>query len=176
MSDATLEQRIAAALSDSDITAAALGKLIVETEAAITAADKDAEQARVRALDPALSPDPKVARAEMEDAAFTRDRLRTVLPRLEQRHAKVQRAEEKARWVADYDAVSARVEALAEELRDTYPPFAAKMTDILTRARALDAEVRRVRDGKPSLECGEPDDGRRLYEVELTRTWHTNAN
>src|SRR5262249_46804121 len=139
-----LEARIGSALSDSEITSTTLAELIVETGAAIIAGDKDAEQARVRALDPTLSPDPKAARAAMEDAAFVRDRLCTVMPRLEQRHAKAQRAEEKARWVAQYDALVPRVDALAEELRDTYCQFAPKMVDILTRARVLDAEVRRV--------------------------------
>ena len=50
------------------------------------AADKTEEEERTKALDPALSPDPKAARQAMEDAAFTRDRLKTLLPRLEARY------------------------------------------------------------------------------------------
>jgi len=174
MTNEPLEARIASALSDSEVTSVALAELIVETEAAITAADNDAEQARVRALDPTLSLDKKVARAEMEDLAFACSRLRTVLPRLEKRHAKVQRPEEKARWVAQYDALVPRVDALAEELRDTYCEFAPKMADILSRARVLDAEIRRVRSSKPYPECGEPDDELHLYEVELTARGYIN--
>jgi hypothetical protein len=40
--------------------------------------------------------------------------------------------------------------------------------DILARARALNEEVKRVRNAKPPPECGEPHDGRYLHEVELT--------
>jgi predicted transcriptional regulator len=85
MMSRSLEQRIASALASEDLTAAALPDLIAETQTAIDAADKAAEDERTKALDPALSPVPKAARVAMEDAAFTRDRLRTVLPRLQAR-------------------------------------------------------------------------------------------
>src|SRR5262245_44176621 len=48
------------------------------------------------------------------------------------------------------------------------------MIDILTRARALNAEVRRLRSATPYPQSGEPDDGRRLYEVELTARRYTH--
>ena len=44
------------------------------------AATNAAVAEREKALDPLASPDITKARAAMEDAAFTRDRLRTVLP------------------------------------------------------------------------------------------------
>jgi hypothetical protein len=72
-----------------------------------------------------------------------------VLPRLQQRHDKVHRAEVKAAWVAEYDALVPCIDALAEEMRDTYCELVPKLVDILTRARVLDAEVRRVRSAKP---------------------------
>ena len=81
MSKPSLEHRIASALASEDIKAVALADLIEETQTAIDAADKAAEAERTKALDPTLSPDPKAARAAMEDAAFTHDRLRPVLPR-----------------------------------------------------------------------------------------------
>src|SRR5438094_260125 len=82
----TLEQKIAAALTAADVTSSDLSQLIAETEAAITTADATAEEERERALDPVKSPDPKQARQTMEEAIFARDRLRTLLPRLQQRH------------------------------------------------------------------------------------------
>jgi hypothetical protein len=151
MSDTSLEQRIVAAFSDDAITSVALSELVVETEAAITAADEAAEAERAKALDPALSPDRKAARAAMEDAEFARDRLRTLLPRLQQHHARVARAEVKAAWVQDYDRVSAQCDALAEELKSVYCEFAPKLVDILTRSRQLNAEIRRVRSAKPGI-------------------------
>jgi hypothetical protein len=81
----TLEQRSAAALADNDIASSDLAALITEVEAAVVAADEAAAKAHELALDPLLSPDANKARAAMEQAAFTRDRLCNVLPRL-QRH------------------------------------------------------------------------------------------
>ena len=50
----TLEQRIAAALTSTDITSRDLAALIAEVEAAAAAADEDAIKAREEALDPAV--------------------------------------------------------------------------------------------------------------------------
>jgi hypothetical protein len=48
-----------------------LATLISETESAIDAADKAAEEERIKALDPIASPDPKAAREAMQAAEFT---------------------------------------------------------------------------------------------------------
>ena len=66
----TLESRIVTALAATDIVSTDLSQLLAETGAAITAADKTAEEERSKALDPALSPDPKAARQAMEDAVL----------------------------------------------------------------------------------------------------------
>jgi hypothetical protein len=71
----TLEERIATALS-ADTASDVVAILIAEVETANVAADKAAELAREKALDALASPDAAKARASMEDAAFTRDRLR----------------------------------------------------------------------------------------------------
>ena len=93
-----LENRIATALAAIDITSTDLSQLVVEAEAAISAADNAAEDERAKALDPALSPDPKAARQAMEDAAFMRDRLKTLLPRLQTRYREIADAEALAAW------------------------------------------------------------------------------
>jgi hypothetical protein len=100
----TLERRIAAALT-SDIPSADIAALVAETEAAISQVEAAAEAEREMALDPLASPDAAKARTAMEDAAFTRDRLRTVLPRLQERLQQVQAAEYAARWEADFEEV-----------------------------------------------------------------------
>ena len=82
---ATLEQRIAKALADNDLDSNALAALIVETTTAIETAEKEAKAAREAALDVIMSPDPVKARTAMEAAAFACERLRGVLPRLQQR-------------------------------------------------------------------------------------------
>ena len=100
-----IEQRITSALTNRDIKSDALAELIVETEAAIAAAEKAAEAARARALDPLQSPDADAAHAAMQSAEFAVRRLHTMLPRLQQRHRLVASAEEYAAWAATFEAL-----------------------------------------------------------------------
>jgi hypothetical protein len=86
-------------LADKDIGSSALASLIAETETAIAAAYEAAEVERERALDPALCPDANEARRAIEAAEFARDRLRTLLPRLQE----VQAVEYAARWASEYE-------------------------------------------------------------------------
>jgi predicted transcriptional regulator len=87
MSTPSLEKRIAAALVGDDVSSTDLAALVAETEAAFSQAEATAEAERTKALDPALSPDARAAREAMQSAEFSRDRLRTVLPRLQARLA-----------------------------------------------------------------------------------------
>jgi hypothetical protein len=144
-----LEKKIATALA-SDTTAAAVAALVAETEAAITQADAAAETERAKALDPALSPDAAKARAAMEDAAFRRDRLSTVLPRLQERYHEVAALEYRARWQGDYEALTVKRDQLATELREVYPDFVSKVADLLTRIAANDAELSRLHQARPA--------------------------
>jgi hypothetical protein len=97
----TLEQRIAAALSDDDIDSYHIADLLAETEQASIDADKAAITARELALDPIASPDAHKARAAIEDANFTSMRLRTVQPRLQTKYDKVSRAERHEKWASE---------------------------------------------------------------------------
>ena len=109
-----LEKQIATALI-ADTTSADLAALIAEAETAINQADATANAERTKALDPVLSPDAKAARETMAAAEFDRDRLHTLLPRLQQRLQQVQAAEYAARWDADFEQVERRRDELAQE-------------------------------------------------------------
>jgi predicted transcriptional regulator len=146
----TLEQEIVAALADADVKSSDLSALIERTEAAIYEADQTAETARSNALDPALSPDPKTARAAIEDAAFTRDRLKTLLPRLQVRYQEVQAQEYLAEWRSSYEKLKVKRDGLAEEMRTIYPEFETKIADLFTRVTANDAELSRLHQARPS--------------------------
>src|SRR5262249_44056888 len=113
--NASLEQRLASALA-SEINSSGLAELISETEAAITQADEVAREERAKALDPVLSPDATAARAAMQTAEFTCERLRTVLPRLQKRLDEVFAEEELARWLPRQQALKARRDELAAKL------------------------------------------------------------
>jgi hypothetical protein len=162
-----LEERIASALADDAIRSARLSELITETRDAIEAAEQKAEQERTIALDPLRSPDAAKAREAMASAEFARDRLRTVLPRLEERFEKVRRVEIKTRWVASYEITKAKVDEAAAELKALYLEFVNKFVTHMLRIRQIDAESRRVMDAKPYPEAGEPYDGRCLLGTEL---------
>jgi hypothetical protein len=88
-----LEQQIGAALDGAATPAAALAALIAECEAGIVEAEEDAKREEARTFDPALIPDPRQAKAAMEDALIRSGRLRTLLPRLIRKHAEVEAAE-----------------------------------------------------------------------------------
>jgi hypothetical protein len=162
-----LEQRIAAALSADDIRSAVLATLIAETETAIVAADAHANEARERAHDPALSPNLAAARATMEDAQFASRRLKTLLPRLQQRFAKVSAQETYDAWVVEHERVKHKVDDAAQELRDTYQQLAPRLVELLLRIEKIDAECRRVNNSKPVHAEAANGDGKWLQPVEL---------
>jgi hypothetical protein len=167
MSDA-LEKKISDALSNNNNLASAdLSNLVTETEAAIIAADQAAEAEHARALDPALSPDPVQARAAMEDAAFSRDRLKTLLPRLKHRYQQVADQETYDSWAAEFDQFLPRYNAAVAQLKTVCEEYEAKIVATLVEAQAVDAEVRRFARSKPHHLLQANNDGRDLPEVEL---------
>jgi hypothetical protein len=153
-----LERRLANALCCDGVTSAILTSLINEADAAIADADAAVEKERKRAMDPTLSPDLRKARAALEDAEFAANRLRSLQPRLQKRLAHIEYTETHARWLETYEAVKAKRDAAAENLKAVYPEVVAKLVELLARIRAVDAEVRRVNASKPTA-LGEPWDG-----------------
>jgi hypothetical protein len=139
-----LDARIAAAFQPG-AKSADVAKLISEAEAASITSGEVAERARNRALDPASSPhDVAMARREMENAAFRRDRLRVAVQKLTERLNELRRQEEDQRRQLAYDRVKTERDALAEELARVYPPIVAQLTDLLARIEANDREVEYV--------------------------------
>jgi hypothetical protein len=150
MSTLSLEKRIASAIAASDARSADLATLVADTEAAIAAAGAGAEAERAKALDPALSPDAKAAREAMQAAEFSRDRLRTVLPRLHARHQEIAAAEYLTQWRGDYEALKVKRDALTAELGEIYPKVANQLVDLFTRLKANDAELAGLHRARPS--------------------------
>ena len=137
----TLEQRIAAALTATDITSSDLSQLLVDVEAAAGAADADATKAREAALDPAVVVDTAKVGAVMASATLVRDRLQAALPRLQERHNQVRQAEAVATWTADAEELEARRMALMIEFRKFYPETIERIVDHLYCMRTLDKEI-----------------------------------
>ena len=148
----SLERRISVALNSTTIASSELGALVQETLLAITQADRTAEAERVRALDPALSPDPAAARTAMDDAAFARDRLKALLPRLEEHRTHRKAEEERDEWRAKAATLTAERDALAQEFAQTYPRAVAEFADLMQRTDALEAAIDRVNAAVPAGE------------------------
>lgn len=142
MAKEALGQRAARVLNSDSITSAEINLLIDETAAAITEGEAVAAEEKQRAFDPALSPDPKSARERMEDALFKVGRLKTLLPRLEQRANEVRAQEERKFYEAKRDELQAEADAIEDELIETYCDCAERMMDMFDRASDFRDRVR----------------------------------
>jgi hypothetical protein len=159
-----LEQRIAAALSgDSLLDSAALSTLYADTEAAISAADTEAERERARAYEPALTPDPSAARQALDDAVFRADRLRVLLPRVGTVLAAAQLAEARERFDRDYAAAAERRDAVAAKFARRYPAVVAELTNLFSEMKEIDKRCAEINAAAAAL----PNEHRRLRGVEL---------
>jgi hypothetical protein len=150
MSKPSLEQRIAAALTPTDITSSDLAALIAEVEAAAAAADAAAAKSREQALDPAIVIDVAQVSAEVTAAELTRDRLQAALPRLRERLKQVREQEDLAAWKADAEKLEVRRIAKMTEFADFYPPMYERIVDHLYSMRALDREIDDLNRRRPN--------------------------
>jgi hypothetical protein len=115
--DPELDGRIAEALSSDDAKSSDAACLLAEVKEAVSAAEVAAETAKKHALDPLLSGDDlKIARREMEDAAFTRDRLHEAGTKLAERIEALKSVEADSRMWAEHERVLAERDKLAEEM------------------------------------------------------------
>jgi hypothetical protein len=138
-----LETRIATALTSGSIASANVNALIEETTAAIVEGEKAAAEERERAFDPALSPNPKLARERMEDTLFLVGRLKTLLPRLQKLACEVRTREENVAFAATRDALQAESDAIEDELIGIYRECSERIIDVFERASAFQDRVRR---------------------------------
>ena len=115
MTEATeLDARIVAAFAEG-AKSVDVSRLLPEVEAAAGAADAAAKEARARALDPLLSRDDvKLARRDMEDAAFTRDRLHEAGTKLAERIEALKSLEADRRMRAEHERVLAERGSLSD--------------------------------------------------------------
>jgi hypothetical protein len=162
-----LEGRIVTALTDT-ISADDLYVLVEQTELAIVTASNDAEITKATALDPLQSPDAAKAREVMELAAFNRDRLKNLLPRLRERLTEVGNHEDYLRWRKRFDPLKPKVETAAARLKAVYQKFTDELVPLLAEIEKIDAEVAAVSSAKPWHASEANNDGCYLRSVELT--------
>ena len=162
MSKTNLEQQIMAAIADDTATASSLAELVTTTEGAIVDADDAAEAARTEMADPIAAPDLNVARAKVEATEFTGDRLRNLLPLLQNKHRAVVHATERTKWQERLDDLEHQRNNLAAELASQYPKLTAQLIGLFGRVGALDQKISQLNQSRVSGCKGE------LLGVELT--------
>jgi hypothetical protein len=142
---AEMDERIVAAFGDA-ARSDEVGRLVAEVTDAANAADAVAKAAREKALDPRLSRDAaSVARREMNDAEFDRDRLTEAGKLLGERRVELKAAEDSAALRAEHEALASKRERLLGEL--------VGMTDLLAQigklAMQIDACEREIKRWNP---------------------------
>ena len=138
-----LDGRIAAAFSD-DAKSGDAARLLAEVKETTSAAELAAETARKHALDPLLSGDDlKLARREMEDAAFTRDRLHEAGKKLAEQIEALKALEADSRMWAEHERVEAERDRLAEEMESMAEPI-MQIAHLVSRIEACDREIGRL--------------------------------
>jgi hypothetical protein len=141
--DPALDARITAAFAE-DATSGDAASLLAEVKEATSAAQLAAETARKHALDPLLSGDDlKLARRDMEDAAFTRDRLHEAGKKLAERIAALKTLEADSRMWAEHERVEAERDRLAEEMERMADPI-AHIAHMVSRIAICDREIGRL--------------------------------
>jgi hypothetical protein len=138
-----LDGRIAAAFSD-DAKSADAARLLAEVKTVTSAAEAAAETARKHALDPLLSGDDlKLARREMDDAAFKQDRLQEASAKLTERVEALKALEADRRMWAEHERVESERNRLAEAMQRLADPI-AQIAHLVRQIEACDRETGRL--------------------------------
>ena len=135
-----LDGRIAAAFSE-DAKSGDVARPLAEVKTVTFAAEAAAETARKHALDPLLSGDDlKLARREMLDAAFKRDRLQEASAKLTERAEALKALEADRRMGDEHERVEDEWDRLAEETERMADPI-AQIAHLVRQIEACDREI-----------------------------------
>jgi hypothetical protein len=146
-----LEQKVSNALAaNGHQTAADIAGLLTELEQAIVTAEEAAKAAHEASLDPAKTPDPVAARHASENAAFRANRLKTLLPRLQQRYTAAVTREEAAAGRQKAAPILAQRDQIAAEFVQIYGECAAAIAELFQRAAANNTELNRLCQSLPA--------------------------
>ena len=138
-----LDGRIAAAFTD-DAKSADAARLLAGVKEATSAAELAAETTRKHAPDPLLSGDDlKLARREMDDAAFKRDRLQEASAKLAERVEALKALEADRRMWEEHERVLDERDRLAEEMEHMADSI-AQIAHLVRQIEACDREIGRL--------------------------------
>jgi hypothetical protein len=147
----TIEQQVVAALTaEPPPPLDRLLTLISDTESAIITATNEAQIAHEQFFDPVATPDYHQARDRMELTQHTAERLRTLLPRIQQKAREAEHEADRQNWQARYEAAAVQRDSLAKELRDLYPKVESQLVSLFARIATNDAALSELHGSRPS--------------------------
>ena len=130
----TLEQQIAHALTDPNITTAQLVELISTSESALIDARVVAERMQQIVADPVAAPDAARAQETAQQAALVVRRLENVIPRLRSKHAAVVAQQRRAKWNEAANLMQQNRDFLAQEFAETRSALDQQVARVVQRA------------------------------------------
>jgi hypothetical protein len=175
----SLERRIVAALGNANASGAELSELVAEIEQAVAAADQTVASEREQAADLVSTPSAEAAQQAMsraEVAAFTRDRLRGVLPKLRERYTAALVIERRDRWTNDCKKVEAEQEALRQEYKgidQAYRSAKSERDKLIRRMEDCDLDCERVNAAARELNIWDRQLEPMLEPMQPERKWGT---
>jgi hypothetical protein len=144
----TLEQRIAAIVTNDNASSVELTELIREAEAAAQAADQNVEAERTKAIDIVQIPDAEAAHRAVSEAILVRERLRASLATLRAKLNEALAAEVQERWLAEFKRVKEKRDEAAAAFR-RYRELSQEIVHIFALAAEADREIDRVNASAP---------------------------
>ena len=159
MTKQTLEQRVAAILTNDNASAAELSELICEAESAAQTADQNVDAERTKALDIAQSPNIEAAHQAVAEAILARERLHNSLANLRAKLREALAAEAKDRWFVEFNRVKQKRDEAAATFQ-RYRELSHEIANFFALAAEVDREIDRVNASAPD------GMGQRLRHVE----------
>jgi hypothetical protein len=139
----SLDERIVAAFAE-NAKSADVASLLVEVKAAASAAELAADTAIKAALDPLISRDDlKLARRDMDDASFARERLQAASAKLAERVKALKALEDDRRMQAEHERILTDRDRLSKEMELMAEPI-AKLASLVQKIEVCDREIRRL--------------------------------
>jgi hypothetical protein len=148
MTKQTLEQRVAAILTNDNASAAELSELIREAESAAQTADQAVEAERAKAMDVVRSPNVEAAHRAVAEAVLVRERRRALFAAAAMKLSEAQAAEAQERWLVEFNRVKEKRDEAAAAFR-RYRELSQEIVHLFALAADVDREIDHVNASAP---------------------------
>ncbi len=159
----TLEGKIVAVLTGSEVSSATAMEVLELVEANVAEITGTIESDRTSLLDLVQCPDPEATKSRIAAAETSVSRLSAQLPKIRAKISRCLESERHSRWEADFRRLKIEQSALARDFAECYPRLVTELVYLFNRMAALDHKCAEV-DGQAANLTNEH---RRLGKTEL---------